>query len=193
MNQPFTSKNDLSVFDKSSTVFYVESTFQPELNKFIKDNYTKIIKLYGAKGINFCYLPYLLQTDAYWETISYNRPYLAASANQLEVQRLYDGLIKKQHIEIKKGGVLLNANFGFWKRTIAAPLDQTKIDIQLFDSLLIRTINYIDSVRRDIPQFQIISHKEELSDNSYDDVLMENKIIEPSFKIINSFLLRKQC
>lgn len=63
MNTPLTSQIELSVFNKSTTVFYVESSYQPDLNQFIQDNYSQIVALYDAKRINFCYLPYLLHID----------------------------------------------------------------------------------------------------------------------------------
>lgn len=168
MNQSQTNMNLLTAFNSKHTVFYVESSYQPEINNFIQANYTQIVELYSAGNLNFCYLPSLLQNAAYTETLNYNRPYLPASLQELDVQQIYNRLISKQDVEIAKGGILFSGNFGFSKRIAAANIEADQINLQVFESFVQRTIDFIQKIESSLPRFQIISN-ESRSDDEYDN------------------------
>ena len=53
------------VFDHVNSVFYVETEYQPELNRFIRKNYSKLVKLFNSSSLNFYYLPILLKDKRY--------------------------------------------------------------------------------------------------------------------------------
>lgn len=79
MNPILLPENELYGYIESSLVVYVEDSYNQELNTFIQSNYNQISEYYKAMGIDFCYLPYLLQSENYQAVVNYNRPYLQSS------------------------------------------------------------------------------------------------------------------
>lgn len=192
MNQSLFPENILTGFAKSSLVLYVEKTYNAEINDFIKLNYKQIVDSFYAKNIDFCYLPYLLQNKDYQAVVDYNRPYLPSSVEQLEIQQIYDGLISKQQNEVQKSALLLYASFGFFDKLIAAPLDDESVTLDLFDNKLLGIVDFITRTRDNQPHFQIVSPREEASDED-DESLMyslnETTVdynSQPQFKRVSS-------
>ena len=171
MNQGLFPENELLSFTKPSLIIYVEKSYNAELNAFIQENYNEIVVAYNAKNIDFCYVPYLLQSKGYQAVVSYNRPYLQTSNEQLQTQQIYDSLISKQKSEINESALLLYATFGFFDKLIAAPIDDKIITFDLFLNVLKRATDYIERTRNDLPQFQIVSNRDE-SDEEPDDRIM---------------------
>lgn len=79
MNQSLFPVPKLFDFTKPSMVLYVEDAYNPEANSIIQANYKQIVEIFNTKNIDFCYLPYLLQTENYQAVVNYNRPYLQSS------------------------------------------------------------------------------------------------------------------
>lgn len=169
MNPPFAPENNLFAFKKSALVLYVEKSYNAEINDFIKLNHKLLVDSFNAKNIDFCYLPYLLMNKEYQSVVDYNRPYLQSSVEKLEVQQIYDSLIAKQKNEVQKSGLLLYASFGYYDRLIATPFEDEPVTLDLFNKKLIRIADYITRVRDDMPQFQIVSPRDE---NEEDDGIM---------------------
>jgi hypothetical protein len=169
MNPPFTPENNLFAFNKSALVLYVEKSYNAEINDFIKSNYKQLVDSFNAKNIDFCYLPYLLQNKDYQAVVSYNRPYLQSSVEQVEVQQIYNRLIAKQKNEVQKSGLLLYASFGFFDRLIAAPLEDEPVTLDLFNDQLIRIADYITRTRDNMPRFQMVSRRDEEDDDEQED------------------------
>lgn len=58
----------------SSQVIYIENSFQPQVNKFIVQNFENICQLFSKKGYVFCYIPLLNQNKLTTEVIEYYHP-----------------------------------------------------------------------------------------------------------------------
>ena len=91
---------------KSSMVFYVEDTFNTELNTLIKSNFNDLAGYYKEKDIDFCYVPFLLQNKEYQTVVSYNRPYLKAEIDDDSIPEIYRRL-KSQLSEPLEGAGLV--------------------------------------------------------------------------------------
>ena len=91
---------------KSSMVFYVEDTYNTELNAFIKSNFNELAGYYSEKDIDFCYVPFLLQDKDYKTVVNYNRPYLQTGIDEKTISEIYQG-IKSQLREPLEGGGLV--------------------------------------------------------------------------------------
>lgn len=161
MNPPFSPENNLFAFNKSALVLYVEKSYNAEINDFIKSNYKQLVESFNAKNIDFCYLPYLLQNKDYQAVVSYNRPYLQSSVEQVEVQQIYNRLIAKQKNEVQKSGLVLYASFGFFNELIATPLEDEPVTLDLFNIKLKGIGDYITQTWDEMPHFQIISPRDE--------------------------------
>lgn len=161
MNPSFSTDNLLSYFDTSAMVMYVEKTYNAALNNFIRANYTQIADACSAKRISFCYLPYLLQNESYWKTLSYNRPYLQTPAEQLQVQQIYDKLLQKQKTEVQHSAMLLYTNFGYFDRIKAVPIDDENVTLDNFEKIVARSTDYLHSVENNMVQFSIVQSYQE--------------------------------
>ena len=95
MNQSLFPEYKQSSFTNQSMVMYVEDTYNSEINEFIQSNFNQIVEYFGAKKIDFCYLPYLLQSQDYQSVVSYNRPYLHNNIEGTSITEVY------QKIKIK--------------------------------------------------------------------------------------------
>ncbi len=159
---------------------YVEKTYNVALNAFIQANYNEIVQACNAENIDFCYVPYLLQNTVYWETISYNRPYLQTSNLQLQVQEIYDKLLLKQDNVVQNSALLLYASFGFFERITASPLDDEIISFDLFINLIQRAVNYIERTSNNLPKLQIISEREESDEEPESGIMFSLDVNEVS-------------
>jgi len=89
-----------------NTVLYVESSFNPELNKAIQKHYKKIIKRFEKQGIDFCYLPLLAQSDQIKAIVDYNHPYFYLKLQEIPIADIYRYIIQKNHLEIAGGAFI---------------------------------------------------------------------------------------
>lgn len=106
MNQFLFPENEQFSFTKPSMVLYVEDAYNVELNDFIKSNYHQIVEHYLAKGIDFCYLPYLLQNSGYQAIVNYNRPYLHKDINDNSIAEIYRKIKNKLSEPFESTGLI---------------------------------------------------------------------------------------
>ena len=109
---------------KFTTVFYVEDTYNSELNTFIKSNFNQIFEFYSAKNIDFFYLPILLQSKDYQKVLNYNRPYLQTDIDDKTIQEIYFR-IKSQLSEPLEGAGLVKFDTD---GTSSYPLDRKRLE-----------------------------------------------------------------
>lgn len=60
----------------SNQIIYIENSFQPQVNKFINENFDEINKLFDEKGYALCYIPFINQDKLTAEAIEYHYPNL---------------------------------------------------------------------------------------------------------------------
>jgi hypothetical protein len=106
MEQALSSQNEFINFEKSTTIFYIEDSYDIEINSVIQSNFKSIVNKFKAKGINFCYLPYLLQNDAYQKIIDYNHPYIKSLVKEFSVVDIYKKIINKLDIPLNGGALV---------------------------------------------------------------------------------------
>lgn len=170
MIPPFAPEYEQLGFSKSSLVLYVESSYDAEINDFIRLNYAQIVAAFNAKDIDFCYLPYLLQNKNYQAVVSYNRPYLQTSIEQVDVQQFYNSLIAKQQNAIHKSALLLYVftTFGFYDNRSVDIFDDEPVTLESINSKLNIIVDQIDPIWRNMPRFKIASSKDdELEDRVF--------------------------
>jgi len=109
MEPALSSQNEFINFKYLTTIFYVEDTYEIEINSSIQSNLKTIVSKFNAKGINFFYLPYLLQSEAYQKVIDYNRPYINSLVKQFSIVDIYKKIINKLDSTLN-GGALVRFN-----------------------------------------------------------------------------------
>lgn len=60
----------------SEQVFYIENAYCAEVNDFIRSNYFDLKVMFMRRGMEFCYLPYLLREEDVEARLRYYAPYL---------------------------------------------------------------------------------------------------------------------
>lgn len=103
------TKQDFQL-NHSHSVIYVETEFQPEINRYIRENYSKLIEQFGQNRINFYYLPLLLKENKISKITQYNRPYVSFDVGKKDIQALYNRLISKKNLDIQNGALLYIEN-----------------------------------------------------------------------------------
>lgn len=107
MTKPFLPENYLSYFNNSTTVLYLESSFNAKINDFIKDNFSLIVSKYLENGINFLYLPLLFKSDAYKNILYYNHPYLGTGLKDIPIADIYNIFIKKYNLQLDGSALVI--------------------------------------------------------------------------------------
>ncbi|MGI6521191.1 MAG: hypothetical protein ACOX2D_08670 [Fermentimonas sp.] len=132
------------VFDHVNSVFYVETEYQPELNRFIRKNYSKLVKLFNSSSLNFYYLPILLKDKRYWNIVHYNRPYVHPVSVIDEVQQVYNILIKRQGSEVINGALLLSSNNAFSRSLPVFTLIEKDASLNSFEDISLKISDCFD-------------------------------------------------
>lgn len=168
--------------EHNNTVFYVESEYQPDLNQFIQNNYSKLVKIFGSKNLNFYYLPFLLEDEKYWQILGYNRPYVHSVSVIDEVQRVYNHLIKKQNLEVNKGALMLSSNFGSLSSLPAFALDERDVSLKSFEAKCLEISVRFSRFSQDQPRFRRLESKFERIENDLDTGVTFDKLFEDRIK-----------
>ncbi len=132
------------VFDHVNSVFYVETEYQPELNRFIRKNYSKLVRLFDSSSLNFYYLPILLKDKRYWNIVHYNRPYVHPVSVIDEVQQVYNILIKRQGSEVINGALLLSSNNAFSRSLPVFTLIEKDASLNSFENISLKISDCFD-------------------------------------------------
>ena len=82
-------ERELFPFNNPSMVLYVEDSYNKVLNNHIQTKYEKIVESFREEGIDFYYLPYLLQNSDYKAILDYNRPYLHPTQDDSAIDDIY--------------------------------------------------------------------------------------------------------
>ncbi|HHU96157.1 MAG TPA: hypothetical protein GXX67_02690 [Petrimonas sp.] len=132
------------LFDHVNSVFYVETEYQPELNRFIRKNYSKLVRLFDSSSLNFYYLPILLKDKRYWNIVHYNRPYVHPVSVIDEVQQVYNILIKRQGSEVINGALLLSSNNAFSRSLPVFTLIEKDASLNSFENISLKISDCFD-------------------------------------------------
>jgi hypothetical protein len=127
-----------------NSVFYVETEYQPELNRFIRKNYSKLVRLFDSSSLNFYYLPILLKDKRYWNIVHYNRPYVHPVSVIDEVQQVYNILIKRQGSEVINGALLLSSNNAFSRSLPVFTLIEKDASLNSFENISLKISDCFD-------------------------------------------------
>ena len=121
-------------FQKFSMVFYVEDTYNTELNSFIQSNFNQITEYYSEKDIDFCYLPILLQNKEYLSVVNYNRPYLQAVIDDKSIQEIYFRIISQLCEPLEDAGLVKFDTDGTSSYSLSGKRsEQTELLLQQFE------------------------------------------------------------
>lgn len=167
--------------EHNNTVFYVETEYQPDLNQFIQNNYSKLVKIFGSKNLNFYYLPFLLEDEKYWQILGYNRPYVQTVSVIDEVQRVYNHLIKKQNLEVNKGALMLSSNTGFSSSLPVFALGERDVLLKSFEAKCLEISERFARFYQNQPRFKMAEpkierDKHEVRIRAMFDKMFEDKI-----------------
>lgn len=169
------------ISDHNNTVFYVEAEYQPELNQFIQKYYSKLVKIFDSKNLNFYYLPILLEDKRYWQIFDYNRPYVQSVSVIDEVQRVYNHFINKQSLEINKGALILSSNIGFSSSLPVFALDEGDVLLKSFEAKCLEISEHFARFHQYRPRFKMAEptierNKHEVGIRAMFDKMFEDKI-----------------
>jgi hypothetical protein len=179
MNQSMFPENNIFSFTKSSMVLFVEDSYNPKINDFIKTNYKDIVDTFNSKDIDFCYLPYLLQDKDYQNVVSYNRPYLHNSIDGIPISEVYSKIKSKLTDPLDGPGlVFIDMVLDLSEVVYGYPINERVSLIEQFDKFataIYETFNddFILSKGDNKPMFKI--GKNDVSDLDF-GVLHEPKI-----------------
>lgn len=71
---------------KPNQVFYIENEYDAKINNIIRSNYFEIESKFAKIGMEFCYLPYVLNKQQIEAKIRYYAPYLSSKVITKEVK-----------------------------------------------------------------------------------------------------------
>ena len=179
MEQALSSQNEFINFKYLTTIFYVEDTYDIEINSSIQSNLKIIVSKFNAKGINFFYLPYLLQSDAYQKVIDYNRPYIKSLVKQFSVVDIYKKIINKLDTPLNGGALVRFSMIDNKQKIFVYPIIKN-------ESLIEQLEFYIKNVYD--KQFVKIEIKESNSNVSYQ---RRSNFDEESFFLVNDIEIKE--
>lgn len=155
MTKPFLPENYLSYFNNSTTVLYLESSFNAKINDFIKDNFSLIVSKYLENDINFLYLPVLFESDAYKEILYYNHPYLGTGLKDIPIEDIYNIFIKKYNLQLDGSALVLIESY---YPELIGVIEQIEIKT-LFPEMFYNFANYILYSKLKYEQESIVNEK----------------------------------
>ncbi len=149
-----------SLFNHKHSVFYVEAEYQPELNRFIQENYSKLLKLFDSSELNFYYLPVLLEDKRYWDIVLYNRPYVQPVSAIDDVQPIYDVLIKRGGHEVIRGALLLSSDDASPSSLPLFTLTKEDTSLNSFEAIALKISDYFGRFERfdRVEHFDSVEH-----------------------------------
>ncbi|HOG05196.1 MAG TPA: hypothetical protein PK978_03060 [Paludibacter sp.] len=176
-----------SLFNHNNSVFYVETEFQPELNRFIRKNYSKLVKLFNSSNLNFYYLPILLKDKRYWKIVHYNRPYVQPVSVTDEIQQVYDILIKRQGTEVIKGALLLSSGTEFPDSLPVFTLIEKDASLKSFKNMSHKISDCFDRLKDSQVRFRTVvsDEKKYLHDISMNE--MFESLVEETAEDVTSY------
>lgn len=176
-----------SLFNHNNSVFYVETEFQPELNRFIRKNYSKLVKLFNSSNLNFYYLPILLEDKRYWKIVHYNRPYVQPVSVTDEIQQVYDILIKRQGTEVIKGALLLSSGTEFPDSLPVFTLIEKDASLKSFKNMSHKISDCFDRLKDSQVRFRTVvsDEKKYLHDISMNE--MFESLVEETAEDVTSY------
>lgn len=176
-----------SLFNHNNSVFYVETEFQPELNRFIRKNYSKLVKLFNSSNLNFYYLPILLEDKRYWKIVHYNRPYVQPVSVTDEIQQVYDILIKRQGTEVIKGALLLSSGTEFPDSLPVFTLIEKDASLKSFKNMSHKISDCFDRLKDSQVRFRTVvsDEKKYLHDISMSE--MFESLVEETAEDVTSY------
>lgn len=176
-----------SLFNHNNSVFYVETEFQPELNRFIRKNYSKLVKLFNSSNLNFYYLPILLKDKRYWKIVHYNRPYVQPVSVTDEIQQVYDILIKRQGTEVIKGALLLSSGTEFPDSLPVFTLIEKDASLKSFKNMSHKISDCFDRLKDSQVRFRTVvsDEKKYLHDISMSE--MFESLVEETAEDVTSY------
>ncbi len=95
------------------SVFYVERSFNKQVNEFIQQNFLEIIEVFRKQRINFIYLPRLLDSQGYRNILNYNHPNLEINNKSEFIANLYTEIFQKYNLEDLNCGLLSIKNYSY--------------------------------------------------------------------------------
>lgn len=93
------------------SVFYVERSYNKQVNVFIQQNFLEIIEVFQKQGISFIYLPQLFNNDDYMKVIQYNHPYFnEIEGNGKYISDIYNEIILLFNVDVPDCGLIAVKN-----------------------------------------------------------------------------------
>ncbi|MFZ4413808.1 MAG: hypothetical protein ACOYOV_12050 [Bacteroidales bacterium] len=196
---PFLDLPDWELYDYVSTVMYIEDTYNPEINEFIRSNIRELTAKYDKQGFYFIYLPYLLESENYKKIWDYNHPYFNASHLNTATQDIYKAIIQQFDLIIDDAA-LISINYENTECKILSQKSEINADIlipfpkifdnspnsicnsQIFNDDLIR-INENENVYNKISFKKEEPSEAEIQQRKFEDELMEkiDQLIEKGY------------
>jgi hypothetical protein len=93
-----------------TTVIYIENSYHPQINDYIRSNIEEITIEYEKHGFYFVYLPLLLESDSYKNIWDYNHPYFNSNLVNITADDIYKEILLKYDISID-GAVLFSMKY----------------------------------------------------------------------------------
>lgn len=171
------------------SVFYVERSFNKQVNEFIQQNFLEIIEVFQKQGINFIYLPQLIDNQDYRNILNYNHPNLEIKNKSEFITKLYTEIFQKYNLEDLNCGLLAISDSYQYKFNEFFNLN---FDNSLFDQFLI-FLDILKAKQEDNDSefpilFSISPYKSdfinETEDFEYDDEIIEKEIYKNIDKLI---------
>lgn len=107
------AESNISFFNPNyyQSVFYVERSFNKQVNEFIQQNFLEIIEVFRKQAINFIYLPHLLNNDDYIKVLQYNHPYVnEIEGNGKYISDIYNEIILLFNVDVTDCGLIAVKN-----------------------------------------------------------------------------------
>ncbi len=182
MTETSSSLINLTEYDSSTTVIYVESLFSKEINDFIQSNFIDIAEVFRKHDLNFIYLPLLLINEEYQQVVDYNYPYLNLNLQDLRTDDVYRIILEKYDLTFS-GSALIAIDSGYSDEIVDFQPIKAKDDIfcQFISFIEFTNTNIIEKYYdHTYPLFNLGSPVcKEVDDISlyYDDSILEAEIL----------------
>lgn len=124
-NSPYHYLRELTA---PTTLLYVEDSFHPAINEFVREHFSELSSMFEEVDINLLYLPMLFESEAYQEVLRYNHPYLGPDFGRLEVAEVYVKFFAKYRLPRKgQGLIVIDAVDGQKKGTFSTLLEEAEL------------------------------------------------------------------
>lgn len=133
-------------FSYPKTVFYLESNYDVEINRYIQENYRQIVADFAEKRMGFLYLPVLLQEPEYRKILEYNYPFLNGKWDALSIADIYKEIARDMLWVVDETNVY---RYGVKASNTAYYRSYNGSDLIVFDTVSER-MNFIWKIEHDI-------------------------------------------